>query len=407
MTPGGAGKRDEGVPRPALHPSLEPKRSHFPTWGKVSRDLFFFFFFPLPPLRSSKPTPIPAAAPPQSPSARPRRRVTTHLQLWGPQRAIQKPQLQARGYRSPIPPCPARGGCRAYLRYREKSKRSRSGGWRRGGQRARSRAARTGVRSVDQAGSPTGFVYARAAGDFIGAAAAAPPRARPAPAFRNPHTAGTHPLPLPPPRRSSRSRQLAGTGRAEAERAGRPPEPPPVAQAFVGARRGGASELWLRFGCAVAFLPRKAKASAGAVGMCPGDESVCSRVSMCCVSLCDPRAPSRSQSFLSPIAPRPDIPGGRLPTSSKSQGLSSPTRFNCLPGGSGSQRLSLHAPVLLHHLSAEILAPTESIAFILFTPSALSPTVLVLSLPWPSALPQEPWLGGSSPPESSAAQTLF
>lgn len=69
-----------------------------------------------------------------------------------------------------------------------------------------------GVRSVVGARSQARFVYARAAGDFIDAAA--PPRARPAPAFRNPHTAGTHPLPLPPPRRSSRSRQCAGPGRA-------------------------------------------------------------------------------------------------------------------------------------------------------------------------------------------------
>lgn len=223
-------------------------------------------------------------------------------------------------------------------------------------------------------------------------------------------------MPLPPPGRGSRSRQRAGPGRAGAERAGRPPEPPPVAQALVGARPGRASGLRLRFGGAVGSLARKAKASACAVGACALGMRLCARawacacscVCMCRVSLCDRRDPSRSQSFLSPVTPRPDIPCGRLPTSSKSQDLSSGAPFNCLPAAaslasrgaapSDSHSLPLPCciisplksllPLNLVHLVHPIRPPLSS--------PVPSPPALVLSLPPAAFSPSPRALAGRS-----------
>lgn len=110
---------------------------------------------------------------------------------------------------------------RAYLEHWEDGKER--GLWRRQRLRKPRTAARMGAGSRARASSQPTFVYVPAEGDFI--SAAAPPPASP----------------LPDPRRPARSRDTP-LPRSLLLGAPCPREPLPVAQAWVGVRRGGARQ---------------------------------------------------------------------------------------------------------------------------------------------------------------------
>lgn len=90
---------------------------------------------------------------------------------------------------------------------------------------------------------------------------------------------GHTPRPRPPPRNSPRSRLRAWL--CSAARGRRPPEPPPVAQTLVGARREGPAAPRRPFDSAVPSLARKAGASACARGMFVSCACACARSCVC------------------------------------------------------------------------------------------------------------------------------
>lgn len=163
-----------------------------------------------------------------------------------------------------------------------------------------------GVRPRLGAASQARFVYARAESDFIGAAA--PPRARPAPPLLSPHTAGTHPSPLPPPAALLPLPPVsqAGLGRGRARRA------PARTAACCASLCRGAAGRGLRARAAVRLGRRLSRPESQALrvcswSVCPGGKRLCARArarahSCVCVwisgvSPCDRTAPSASPSF--------------------------------------------------------------------------------------------------------------
>lgn len=108
----------------------------------------------------------------------------------------------------------------------------------------------------------------------------APRRLAPPPPARGPARSGDTPLarsllPGAPPA------PHGAPGCAGAARGGRRLEPPPVAQAGVGVRRGGASQSRLPFLFAVPSFARKAGASVCAVGVCAPGMLLCAGACSC------------------------------------------------------------------------------------------------------------------------------